>query len=215
MLVWQDMVPGGEHWSDMAVTYLPTVLTGLQKREPSLKAVGRLNQQGRDFFEKEMEDAINALYSFPSIVTWVLFNEGWGQFDTKRLYEKMKKLDPNRPIDAASGWFDVGVSDYLSEHNYFRELKVHLDSKRAYVLSEYGGVAYPVKDHVSLESNYGYGKVQTQEEFLTKFKSLMDQIEKLKEEGLAGAIYTQVSDIEEETNGILTYDRKVNKLYDK
>lgn len=215
MLVWQDIVPGGEHWSDMAVTYLPTVLTGLQKREPSLKAVGRLNKQGRDFFEKEMEDAINALYSFPSIVTWVLFNEGWGQFDTKRLYEKMKKLDPNRPVDAASGWFDVGVSDYLSEHNYFRELKVHLDSKRAYILSEYGGVAYPVKDHVSLESNYGYGKVQAQEEFLSKFESLMHQIEKLKEEGLAGAIYTQVSDIEEETNGILTYDRKVNKLYDK
>ncbi len=215
MLVWQDMLPGGESWSDMAVTYLPTVFTGLQKKQPSLRAVGRQNEEGREFFEREMEDTVKFLYSHPSIVTWVLFNEGWGQFDTKRLYEKLRKLDLSRPVDAASGWFDEGISQYFSEHNYFRPLKVHIDAHRAYVLSEYGGVAYPVDDHVSLKSAYGYGMVKTRKEFQERFENLQKQIEKLKEEGMAGAVYTQLSDIEEEINGILTYDRKVNKLHDK
>lgn len=215
MLVWQDMMPGGEHWSDLAVTYLPTVFTGLQKKQPSLKALGRLNKQGRDFFEQEMEDTVAYLYSHPSLVTWVLFNEGWGQFDTKRLYEKLRKLDPSRPIDAASGWFDEGISQYYSEHNYFRPLEFHQDPKRAYVLSEYGGVAYAVEGHVSMKTAYGYGMAKTKKEFKDRFMDLQRQIEKLKEEGMAGAVYTQVSDIEEEINGILTYDRKVNKLHDK
>ena len=140
---------------------------------------------------------------------WVPFNEGWGQFDALRITDHVKKADPTRPVDHASGWFDQGGGDVRSVHNYFRPLTVEPD-KRAFVISEYGGANCNVPGHSMSEEVYGYQTVK-EEDFSEIFHNLMDQVHALVKEGLSGAVYTQVSDIEEETNGLLTYDRSVRK----
>ena len=169
---------------------------------------------------------------------WVPFNEGWGQFDALRITDRIRQEDPTRPIDHASGWFDQGGGDVRSVHNYFRPLTVEEDKRfsmpavkgrrsnppaagedrrsRAFVISEYGGTNCQIAEHSMSEEVYGYSNV-TQEAFPGTFRETMEKIRSLYENGLCGAVYTQVlytqvSDIEEETNGLLTYDRKVQKI---
>ena len=154
---------------------------------------------------------IHHLSNAPCIGMWVIFNEGWGQFDSVRLTELVRQEDPSRPVDHASGWFDQKAGDICSVHNYFRDLVVEKDpAGRAFVISEYGGITCRVPGHVSTEGTYGY-HAETTETFAPRFHALMEEIRSLREKGLAGAVYTQVSDIEEEDNGLLTYDRSVNK----
>ena len=152
---------------------------------------------------------VRQLYNCPCIGLWVPFNEGWGQFDALRLTDLIWKEDPTRPVDHASGWFDQGGGDVRSVHNYFRPLSVEKDS-RAFVISEYGGTNCQIAEHSMSGEVYGYHNV-TAEEFPQAFAETMDKIRSLEADGLCGAVYTQVSDIEEETNGLLTYDRKVRK----
>ena len=147
------------------------------------------------------------------MAVWVPFNEGWGQFDANRISQMIKEKDSSRLVDHASGWFDQKGGDFKSVHNYFRPLKVKKDKSRAFVISEYGGYACRIKNHSSVDGIYGYQKYETPEEFSGAYHTLIkQQLFPLEEKGLCGAVYTQLSDIEEEVNGLVTYDRKVIKL---
>jgi beta-galactosidase/beta-glucuronidase len=220
ILVWQDIVNGGETVSTLEVTYLPTVIPPVQtNRGWNARACGRLNPEGRREHIAEIKATLRHLYNVPSLAGWVIFNEGWGQFSTVKLTRMVRELDPSRPIDAASGWYDFGTGDYKSVHNYFRTLEVPEDEfysefPRAAVISEYGGLAHPVPGHVRTDKIYGYQTITDPSELKARFAALQAEIRQLGDEGLSGAIYTQVCDIEEEINGLLTYDRRVNKLKD-
>ena len=211
MVVWQDMVNGGGPVPKMLETYLPTVIPAVGKilRDDHYKLLKREDEAARKRFEKDLVQMVRQLYNCPCIGLWVPFNEGWGQFDALRLTELIWKEDPTRPVDHASGWFDQGGGDVRSVHNYFRPLSVEKDS-RAFVISEYGGTNCQIAEHSMSGEVYGYHNV-TAEEFPQAFAETMDKIRSLEADGLCGAVYTQVSDIEEETNGLLTYDRKVRK----
>ncbi len=214
MIVWQDMVNSGTPYHTWFITWMPSLLGWTKKHisDKHSRLLSRQSKENRDEFIKECELTIQHLSSFPSISTWVLFNEGWGQFNTKELTQQLKQLDPTRFIDSSSGWFDQGCGDLRSEHHYFDEAKI-IDDPRVFVLSEYGGYACQIKDHHSVIKVYGYKTFKTKEEFSKAYKDLIkNTIEPLIPLGLSGAVYTQVSDIEEEVNGILTYDREVCKL---
>ena len=212
MVVWQDMVNGGGPVQKLLETYLPTVFPAVGKRlrDDHYKLFARENKRARRMFERDLVSMIRQLYNSPCLGLWVPFNEGWGQFDALRITEIVRVADLTRPVDHASGWFDQGGGDVRSVHNYFRPLTVEKDS-RAFVISEYGGANCQIAEHSMSGEVYGYRNV-TQEEFPQSFHETMEKIRSLEEEGLCGAVYTQVSDIEEETNGLLTYDRKVRKV---
>lgn len=217
MLVWQDMVNGGETYDMNRICYLPTLLHSFQtKKGYSEAACGRKDRAGCEAWKRDCIQTVRQLFNVVSLAGWVIFNEGWGQFDTKEMTALVKKLDGSRPVDAASGWFDFGGADYRSEHNYFFKLQVPKKWKknpggRAFVISEYGGLTLKIPGHIWKEQSYGYGKLSSQAEFQEQFRKLQEEIRALEKEGLSGAIYTQVSDIEEEINGIYTYDRRVKK----
>lgn len=122
----------------------------------------------------------------------------------------VRALDPTRQIDHASGWYDQGAGDIKSLHNYFRPLKVKPE-ERAFAFSEYGGYTYPVQEHLYSEKSFGYRTYQNQAQYQKAMDALAEKIRELTEQGLAAAVYTQLTDVEEESNGILTYDRKVRK----
>ena len=213
MIVWQDMVNGGRYHAPL-MTWLPTAFPWLQSHVPDslCHLLGRRDKRGREEFVKECEETVRLLSSFPCISTWVLFNEGWGQFHSTRLLKKIRALDPKRLIDAASGWFGQGQGDFKSEHNYFRKLKVP-QSRRAFALTEYGGSSCSIAGHSSTKKVYGYRHYSDPEMFQEAFSRLMEEeLPPLIKKGLCAAVYTQLSDIEEEKNGLLTYDRKVCKV---
>ena len=211
MVVWQDMVNGGGPVHKILETYGPTVFPplGTHLRDNHYGLLSRQDADARRRFEKDLRRMIRQLYNCPCIGMWVPFNEGWGQFDALRIAEDVKKADPTRPVDHASGWFDQGGGDVRSVHNYFRPLTVEQD-QRAFVISEYGGANCNVAGHSMSEEVYGYQTVK-EADFPDAFRSLMEKVHALVKDGLSGAVYTQVSDIEEETNGLLTYDRSVRK----
>lgn len=217
MIVCQDMINGGSHYHMPVISYLPTLSPSLAShlKDSHYSLLSRKNKAARDFWEKECSDMIQYLKFFPSIAIWVPFNEGWGQFDTVRITEMIRQLDPTRPIDSASGWFDQNCGDFVSVHNYFRPLSVSVKKweNRAFFLSEYGGYACPVKGHTSVDRIFGYKRYESAAEFRSAYEDLIQKsLFPLKKQGLSGAVYTQLSDVEEEVNGILTYDRKINKL---
>ena len=214
MIVWQDMVNGGERYHHWFVTYLANVMSwpGLTMKDNHSRLLSRQNQDGRNEFVREVKETIKLLKNHPSICTWVIFNEGWGQFETKKITDMVRNLDPGSMIDSASGWFDQGTGDFQSVHNYFFPLKVKPEKIRAAVLSEYGGFTFGVEGHVVSEKKYGYGSYKTVSKYKKAYEQLEDKVIHLKEEGLCGCVYTQWSDIEDEINGIYTYDRKINKL---
>ena len=154
------------------------------------------------------------LYNHPCICLWTIFNEGWGQFDADGAYDSLRALDDSRIIDSTSGWFHQKKSDVDSRHMYFE--KLHLGNRRdlPQVLSEFGGYVYKVKEHsCNQEKTYGYKIFKTREEFATAFRrTYLEDLVPLAKKGLCASVFTQLSDVEDETNGLLTYDRKVCKL---
>ena len=214
MVVWQDMVNGGGPVQKLLETYLPTIFPaiGTHLNDDHYKLFAREDEKARMRFERDVTRMIRQLYNCPCIGLWVPFNEGWGQFDALRITENMRREDPTRPIDHASGWFDQGGGDVRSVHNYFRPLTVEEDKLgRAFAITEYGGTNCQIAEHSMSGEVYGYSNV-TAEEFPQSFADLMEKVRSLVPDGLCAAVYTQVSDIEEETNGLLTYDRKVRKV---
>lgn len=172
----------------------------------------RSDARGRREFMDECVRTVNLLKAFPSIMTWVPFNEGWGQFDTLAVERLIRRLDSTRLVDHASGWFDRNGGDFKSVHNYFFKLKVRRDH-RAFVLSEYGGYTFRIHRHTAAGKTYGYRAFTSYQDFQRAWARLMlHDIKPMIDDGLCAAVYTQLSDIEEEINGLLTYDRKVCKL---
>ena len=207
MLVMQDMVNNGRY-SFIRDTALPTV--GLKALND--KRLHR-NEATRKAFFDGMESTVSQLRNHPCIVYWTIFNEGWGQFDSQTAYERLKALDSTRFIDTASGWFKGADSDVDSEHIYFKPVKLKY-SERPMVLSEFGGYSYKPEGHVAnTVSPYGYRFFREQPDFEAALIRLYEEeIIPAVEKGLCGAVYTQVSDVEDETNGLLSYDRKVCKV---
>ena len=215
MIVWQDMVNGGTTYNMPWVCYMPTALPflGRKIKDNIYHMFSRKSEEGRRLWEEECRGTVAHLYNVPSISTWVPFNEAWGQFDAERIANDVKKQDPTRTVDHASGWFDQNAGDFNSVHNYFRPLKVEKDDRRAFVISEYGGYACHIAGHSSVNRIFGYKKYDTKEEAAKAFRDLIqEQVYPLEEAGLSGAVYTQLSDVEEEVNGVVTYDRKIVKM---
>ena len=208
MIVVQDMVNNGKY-SFLRDTVLPTV--GMK----SLSDRGlHRNKKSRDAFVDSMIKTVNQLKNHPCICMWTIFNEGWGQFSADEMYPVLKKLDPTRIIDTASGWFRPKRSDVVSEHIYFKKVKIKKNDSRPVFLSEFGGYSHKVEGHIfNLGNNYGYGSAKTAEEFEKMLRDLYtEQVIPNIKNGLSGAILTQITDVEDETNGLITYDRRVVKL---
>ncbi len=215
IIVWQDMVNGGGPLHQWFVTYLATPLSLMHVRvsDRFYHLLSRTDMEGRREFEREMLLTIKILKNHPSICTWVIFNEGWGQFHTNEMTELARAADPSRLIDQASGWFDQRGGDFSSIHNYFFKLIVLPEHRRAGVLSEFGGKVLKVDGHTMQDSVYGYGSAsRTKEELNEAYRQLMDRLRHLMGQGLCATVYTQWTDIEDEINGVYTYDRKVRKI---
>lgn len=212
MLVWQDMPSGGGRYNLLAIS--APLITGIHLKDNHYRLFARTDPDGRDSFRQELEEMIRQLQNCPCIVLWVPFNEGWGQFDAKQITRLVRKLDPTRLIDHASGWHDQGVSDVRSLHVYFKPYRFRPDKKgRAVVLSEFGGYNLPVAGHTWNEKNFGYKGYQTPEALGEAVRKLYEtQIIPARKAGLAADVYTQLSDVEDEVNGFVTYDRRVEKL---
>lgn len=216
MIVWQDMINGGEKLNMKFVCYLPTLFPAVttRVRDDRYRLLGRADREERKRWEEECMRMVEQLYNCPCIAMWIPFNEGWGQFDAGRIAGRIKKADAGRLVDHASGWFDQGGGDVKSVHNYFRPLRVKKE-RRPFVLSEYGGYSCPVAGHLYSAAAYGYRSCKNTGEFTKAFRRLERKRKSLEEKGLSGAVYTQVSDIEDENNGIYTYDRKICKIISK
>ncbi|HHV10583.1 MAG TPA: glycoside hydrolase family 2 [Clostridiales bacterium] len=214
MLVWQDMVNGGEEYRAMIISYLPNFFPRIASlvKDSRYKLFGREDIQGRREWVRECEQTVEHLYNCPSIVAWVPFNEGWGQFDAVKVYEFIRGLDPTRLVDHASGWYDQKCGDFTSIHNYFSQLTVKA-GHRPFVLSEFGGYACYILGHSYSLLVFGYRIYLTKEELDEAYHTSMEEgVKQLIEKGLSAAVYTQLSDVEDEVNGLLTYDRKVCKV---
>lgn len=210
MLVVQDMVNSGEY-RYVRDTVLPTL--GYKKRNDLGRGGG---EKRRAFFERHCLDTIAHLRNHPCIVGWTIFNEGWGQYDSDRIYRLLKPADPTRFFISTSGWFAQNESDVQSEHVYFssRVLEGTRPGKFLF-LSECGGFSRRVEGHVTRErKNYGYGEQAMSEGELTgRIQALYDDMVLPSiPRGLCGCVYTQLSDVEGETNGLYTYDRAVRKV---
>ena len=205
MIVFQDMVNSGKY-SFLLDTALPTV--GM-KKGISHRATHRRKQ----LFERSCEETLRLLYNHPCVCYYTIFNEGWGQYDADRLYEACKGIDPSRIFDSTSGWFEEKKSDVKSEHVYFKKLDLK-ESERPLVLSEFGGYSLKITDHsFNLGNTYGYRFFHDEEAFTSALEALYtEEIVPMIERGLCASILTQVSDVEDETNGLLTYDRQVLKI---
>ena len=214
MLVWQDMPNGGSDYQHWFVTYLATLLnwTRIPVKDIHAHLLSRTDEDGRQEYICELRDMIKNLYNHPSIVTWVPFNEGWGQFSTKKVTDFIHKLDSSRLVDSASGWFDQNCGDVNSLHYYFLGLPIP-KSDRVLALSEFGGYSLRIPKHSACKNVYGYKKFKTSKALTDGFSRLMkDTIVPSVKKGYSATIYTQLSDIEEETNGLITYDRKKVKM---
>ena len=208
MIVWQDMVNNGDY-NFLRDTALPTV--GIQKLpDQNLHK----DEAVRARFLDGMKATVMQLKNHPCICYWTIFNEGWGQFDSDNVFHQFKKLDDTRFVDATSGWFRQKESDVESRHVYFRKVKLKGDGEKPLVLSEFGGKTFKAEGHVfNTEKTYGYGGCETRQALNEAVVKLyMDEVLPCIRQGLCGAIYTQVSDVEDEINGLVTYDRKVEKL---
>ena len=207
MIVFQDMVNCGEY-RFLRDTILPGI--GFQSRKDS-----RLNRDpaARENFLNAMEATVRLLRNHPCICLWTIFNEGWGQFCADSAYRRLKALDDTRFIDSTSGWFAQNESDVESLHIYFRKLQTG-KKNRPQFLSEFGGWSLKLPEHsCNLEKTYGYKKYENRETFVRDLKALyLEQVLPMIPQGLCAAVYTQVSDVEDETNGLLTFDRKAAKV---
>ncbi len=195
LLVWQDM-PSGDKY--------------IGSRDPDIT---RSPESGANF-ERELKAMVDGFYNHPSIVMWVPYNEGWGQWDTCRIVDLIRKWDPTRLVNNASGWTDRRCGDVMDIHDYPGPSAPRLEERRAGVLGEYGGLGLPIKGHTwQDEKNWGYRSYKTSEELTDAYIALINKLRPLTgEQGLSAAVYTQTTDVEVEVNGLMTYDRALVKM---
>jgi beta-galactosidase/beta-glucuronidase len=202
ILVWQDMPNGGVNY----MTDLP----------PNINEYKDMREEHtKENYYKELESMIFSLYNSPCIITWIPFNEGWGQFDTEKVANLIKKLDPTRLVNAASGWFDFGVGDIFDQHSYPNPIMPHKNKigSRAAAVGEFGGLGLEIENHMwNIKNKFAYRNLPDKQGLMKRYKSLISKLKKLIEKGLSAAIYTQTTDVEGEVNGLLTYDRDILKM---
>jgi len=214
MLVWQDAVNGGTHYNPLVIAVAPFIGWRFSDGPKHRRWFGREDEVGRQAYYDELDAMIEFLINSVSIFGWVPFNEGWGQFDANEAAEHVRKLDPSRIVDHASGWHDQGGGDVQSLHVYFRKARMPRWDSRAVVLSEFGGYSRAVEGHMWHPGKvFGYKKFKTDQSWQAGFERLYrEQIVPMAKQGLSAAVYTQLTDVEDEVNGLLTYDRQVCKL---
>ena len=194
LMVWQDM-PSGDRY--------------IGGKDPDIRRVAQSARR----FETELKEAVDSLWNHPCLVMWVPFNEGWGQFDTKRIVSWIENYDPTRLVDCASGWTDRGVGHVHDIHAYPGPACPSLEEKRAAVLGEFGGLGLPLPGHTWLrEKSWGYRSFKNRGDLTRAYVNLLSRLRLLQSSGLAAAIYTQTTDVEIEVNGLMTYDREILKL---
>ena len=194
LLVWQDMPSGDMYISGS----MPDIA---KSKEASAQ------------FEFELKRMIETKYNHPSIIMWIPFNEGWGQFDTERITKLISDYDPTRLVNSASGWTDRGTGNIKDVHHYPDPVVPKPEQDRAIVLGEFGGLGFPVQGHTWEKKNWGYRNMADTLQLLEKYESYYDLIHKfVRDNGLSATVYTQTTDVETETNGLMTYDRRINKM---
>ncbi|MBQ8559169.1 MAG: glycoside hydrolase family 2 [Tyzzerella sp.] len=218
MIVWQDMPNGGGDYNLLHVMYLTNVFSwyGRAIKDNHYGMFARKDEAGRKQYYEDLKGMVEQLYNYPSIAVWVPFNEGWGQFDATKATELIRSLDETRLVNEACGWFDQKGGDMYSIHNYLRKLKVKPKKDRVVALTEFGGYAFPIPGHMACEKEFGYKHYKTKEELTANYRRLWEEEIYLNlERGLSSSIYTQTSDIEEEINGLMTYDREESKFVEE
>jgi beta-galactosidase/beta-glucuronidase len=201
LLVWQDMPSGFLSGQDMG-------------RQEVVEPLRR--SKGKEQFELELRRMMNRLHNHPSIVTWVVHNEGWGQYDNVRLADWVKALDPSRLVNAASGWSDLGAGDFFDIHTYEEVPNIPEPKKdRVIVVGEFGGIGWPITGHLwdPKKRNWGYQTYQDKDAVLKAYRTkYAKMVEMYQKNGVSAAVYTQTTDVEGEVNGLLTYDREIIKI---
>ncbi len=227
MLVWQDVPTGGGAYDMVRVNRIPNLVRhswdAYDDRTPEhQRHMGSDDEAYQQEWRATCVEQIAYLGNHPCIVTWNLFNEGWGQFDARAAVGLARAADRSRPVSATSGWFDQATGDYHTVHNYFRPPAVYPEYpaaeraglQRAFFMSEFGGLTWHVDGHSSLPEAYGYDAYEDGASWRAAVRELLSKADELEGQGCSGYVFTQLSDVEEETNGLLTYDRRVNKLLD-
>jgi beta-galactosidase/beta-glucuronidase len=201
LLVWQDM---------------PSGFAPAQHVLPNDADEGLRKSVVAEQYELELRRMLNRLHAHPCIVMWVIHNEGWGQYNTRRLADWVKALDPSRVVNAVSGWLDVDAGDIRDIHDYTESPALPAqETRRALVLGEYGGIGWPIDGHLwdPTLRNWGYQTYHSAGEVEAAYRRKTAAVVAMAERsGVSGAIYTQTTDVEGEVNGLLTYDRRVEKL---
>lgn len=213
MLVWQDMVSGGKYIGDFYAGVLPNIGI-LHIKDDKYKVFSREEPAWREEFKEELCEMIDQLYNTVSIYCWVPFNEAWGQFDALEICDLVRKKDQSRVIDHASGWYDQGGGDIQSMHKYILPIRMRKLDNRAFVITEYGGYSQKVPGHMwNPKKAFGYLMFGSLAKLSAAYEKLhKKQVIPLIKKGLSGTVYTQLSDVENEVNGIYTYDRAVLKM---
>ncbi len=212
MLVWQDMPCGGGKYSPLIVN-LP-LFSHIHLRDDKYRPFAREDEKGKEDYYAELGAMIQHLYNCPSIALWCPFNEGWGQFDAASVAMFVEALDDTRLLDHASGWHDQLYGQTKSIHTYFVKYRHRPDRRgRAVLLSEFGGYHLPIQGHTWGNKNHGYSRCTDTQDLADKLTRLYaQQIRPARKKGLAAAIYTQLTDVEDELSGLITYDRAAIKI---
>lgn len=206
ILVWQDMINGGKKYPAWRIALCP--FFDFHLNDKNYKLMGR-SEESRNQYYQEAFDMIDSLYNCVSLCLWTPFNEAWGQFDTLEVLNKLKQKDSSRLYDHASGWQDKKGGDVCSKHIYFRKARMKNDKNRVLALTEFGGYSLPLKNHFFASKKFGYKMFNSVEKLEQAYESLYEKeiIPLIKKEGLCGIVYTELTDVEDEINGIFTYDR--------
>ena len=211
MLVWQDLPSGGGRYDPLVVS--APLVTDAHLKDSHYALFGRADRRGREQFLADLDATVRHLRACPCVAVWVPFNEGWGQFDALRATERLRALDPTRLVDHASGWHDQGGGDFKSRHVYFRPVRLRHDGRRVLALTEFGGYSLPVEGHV-YGKKFGYRMYRSAAEWMDDYVNLYETqiLPLIAAQGLSATVYTELSDVEDELNGLLTFDRRVCKV---
>ncbi len=213
ILVIQDFPCGGDKYS-FFWTVAPRVLPFLKEKNLTDKRMARTQEEGKKEFLSEADEYLSLYHNYPSVIIYSIFNEGWGEFSPSEIYHSLKKKETTKLFDTASGWYDAD-SDFYSIHTYTFPSMKRLDKKnRPFIISEMGGISLKVEAHSYFDGFFGHGKAKTQKQLVEKYQRLYHDhiLPQISKYGLNMAIYTEIADCETEYNGLLTYDRKVQKI---
>jgi beta-galactosidase/beta-glucuronidase len=211
LVVWQDMVNGGGRYRWLTAHRPARRFTPIPDR--LYRLFGRADRDGRAEFRREVRETVELLRNTVSVAVWTVFNEAWGQFGANALARELARLDPTRTVNHACGWIDQGGGDIRSFHCYLAPFEMpRRQGRRVLALSEYGGASMRTDGHDWSDREYGYLHLADRNAFTAQFETLHEPLVQAAREGLAATVYTQLSDVEDELNGLLTWDREVLKL---